>query len=64
MDYQMPKMDGIESTKNITQYLKEEKAVSIPIIACSAFNAKSDINSFIEAGAIAFLCKPIKLLDV
>ena len=56
-DIQMPRMDGIEMIKRI----RESRSISrTPIIVMSAYG-KRLINDAIEAGADAFVEKPIDL---
>jgi DNA-binding response OmpR family regulator len=56
-DIQMPRMDGIEMIKRI----RESRTISgTPIIVMSAYG-KRLINDAIEAGADAFVEKPIDL---
>lgn len=56
MDNQMPNMDGIEATKII----RNELALTIPIIACTADGYEETRNAFMQAGANFVLVKPIK----
>lgn len=56
MDVQMPKVDGLLSTKLIRQDL-EYKA---PIVALTAFADDSNIKECIDSGMDGFLSKPIK----
>jgi osomolarity two-component system, sensor histidine kinase SLN1 len=55
MDIQMPKMDGIEATKQIRAL-----GFTAPIIALTAFDHETNRRSCDEAGMNAFLGKPIK----
>ena len=43
----MPEMDGRISTSKIKEYIQKEKLADVPIIACSAFDSKTEINSFL-----------------
>lgn len=56
MDVQMPKVDGLLSTKMIRHDLKYR----FPIVALTAFADDSNIRECIEAGMDGFLAKPIK----
>lgn len=56
MDSEMPKLNGIETTKNIVQILKNN---SFKIIGCSGNSSEDFIQSFKEAGAEIVLIKPI-----
>jgi PAS domain S-box-containing protein len=59
MDVQMPKMDGLQATKNIR---KSEKGTSqhMPIIALTAHAMKGDKDRCFEAGMDGYLSKPLK----
>jgi len=64
MDIQMPVMDGLETTR----ILKADKAFSsIPVVALTALAMRGDRERCLEAGANAYLSKPVslkKLIDV
>lgn len=55
MDIKMPKMDGLEATKEIKKNYPE-----IPVIAQTAFAMENDEHLSLEAGCNAYLSKPIK----
>ena len=64
MDMQMPKMDGIEATKEIRKISKHKKTLIVALTA-NAFNEHKE--SCIEAGMNHFLSKPLrkkKLVEV
>ncbi len=54
MDISMPKMSGIDVTKNIRKFNK-----TLPIIALSANAFSNDIDRYLKAGMNAYLSKPI-----
>ncbi|GAV50848.1 hypothetical protein ZYGR_0AD00310 [Zygosaccharomyces rouxii] len=56
MDVQMPKMDGLLSTKMIRRDLN----YTHPIVALTAFADDSNIRECLDAGMDGFLAKPIK----
>jgi two-component system chemotaxis response regulator CheY len=61
MDIIMPKMDGIDATKEITKKYKNAK-----VIMCSEINNADIIQEGIKAGAVGFITKPLsslKLID-
>jgi signal transduction histidine kinase/CheY-like chemotaxis protein len=56
MDIRMPKMDGLEATRNIK---KIPKLAEIPIIALTASVGKEMREKCFEAGFTEHICKPI-----
>ena len=54
VDYQMPKVNGVETTKAI---LKQRP--NIPVLALSNYNDFGYISSFLEAGAKGYILKDI-----
>jgi PAS domain S-box-containing protein len=61
MDIQMPTMDGLEVTKQIRL---DPNLSNIPIIALTALAMEGDRDRCLEAGANAYLTKPVKLRDL
>ncbi|SMF73800.1 ATP-binding protein [Pseudobacteriovorax antillogorgiicola] len=57
MDMQMPKLDGVEATKQIVAALGETRP---PIIALTANAFEQDRRRAIEAGMVGFITKPFK----
>lgn len=60
MDMQMPKMSGMEATKNI-RALPLPHAKTIPIIAMTASALKGDIQQCLDAGMNRHLSKPVDM---
>lgn len=63
LDWKMPEMDGLEATKAIRRNLGEH----VPIIVISAYDYSEIEEQFLEAGADAFITKPLfksKILQV
>jgi signal transduction histidine kinase/ActR/RegA family two-component response regulator len=58
MDIQMPEMDGLEAMRHIRC---DANLVNVPIIALTALAMAGDRDRCLEAGANAYLTKPIKL---
>lgn len=56
MDNQLPKLGGIEATREIRQSLK----LGTPIYACTADAQESTKNQFLDAGANRVIVKPIQ----
>jgi len=56
MDLRMPKMNGIEATREIRKIRK-----SVPIIALTAYAFANDRQKALNAGCNAYLSKPVKL---
>jgi len=57
MDWNMPHLDGIETTRKINEFCQEENTATIIMI--SAFKQQSIITSAKEVGIDVFLQKPI-----
>ncbi|MGB0942309.1 MAG: response regulator [Marinomonas sp.] len=57
MDISMPRMDGIEASKNIRVQGLNTKT---PIVAMTAYALKDDAESFLAKGMNAYLDKPIE----
>nr|MBL0721044.1 response regulator [Sulfurovaceae bacterium] len=64
MDIQMPVMNGMEATKAILEYEKEENLDHIPIIALTANALKGDREKYIEAGMDGYASKPLNLQEI
>ena len=54
MDLKMPVMNGIEATKKIKEFRAD-----IPIVAQTAYTAKTEKDEAFSAGCIDFISKPI-----
>jgi len=55
MDLQMPKMSGLEATR---QLRANPKTANIPIIAVTSFALSGDDQKALKAGANAYVAKP------
>lgn len=61
MDIIMPEMDGLEAVRTI----KSDSALTnIPIIIVSAFDDDSKIEHAFDAGAIDFISKPVRKMEL
>jgi CheY-like chemotaxis protein len=58
MDISMPIMDGITTTKIIR---RSSRFTGLPIVAFTAFSLGSEIKAMFEAGANAYLTKPLNI---
>ena len=59
MDENMPNISGIEATKKILEYEKDNNLSHVPIVALTANALKGDREKFIEAGMDEYLTKPL-----
>lgn len=59
MDENMPNLNGIEATKQILEYEKENNLAHTPIIALTANALKGDREKFLNAGMDEYLTKPL-----
>lgn len=57
MDYQMPGMDGCETTRALR---RRESARPVPVVAMTASVLESDRRRCLEAGMDAFVSKPVR----
>ena len=64
LDYHMPIMDGVETTKEIKNLTKNHNLPEFPIIACTAFGAKNLVETWNSAGMSDFVVKPINSLKM
>ncbi|MDA7816592.1 ATP-binding protein [Sulfurimonas sp.] len=59
MDENMPIMNGIEATRLILEYEKENSLTHTPIVALTANALKGDREKFLDAGMDEYISKPI-----
>jgi len=65
MDIQMPVMDGVESSKKIREYEKENNVgKAVKIVALTANALREEVNSYLDAGMDGVLTKPFKSKDI
>ena len=64
MDIQMPIMDGIEATKIIKKYEKDNNLKHIPIIALTANALKGDRERLLKEGLDEYISKPIEMAEL
>ncbi|MCW7539243.1 response regulator [Aquabacterium sp. A7-Y] len=61
MDVQMPRMDGLETTRELRRLQADERLPWFPIIVASAFYTPADRAACFEAGVDGFVTKPLML---
>lgn len=61
MDVQMPKLDGIATTKIIRESEKYRHVQDIPIVALTAYAMAGDKDKCLEAGMDSYLAKPVDI---
>lgn len=59
MDLHMPIMDGLETSRSIRKYEKENNLLETPILAVTASHPAEDKEKCFEAGMNDFIQKPI-----
>ncbi len=59
VDWQMPEMDGVETTRRI-RAMERADAKEIPIIALTANAFDEDVQRSLQAGLNAHLSKPVE----
>ena len=57
-DIKMPKMDGRQLIEAVQ---KQKRLADLPIIIMSGYVGMAELDDLLEAGAIAFLSKPVNL---
>jgi PAS domain S-box-containing protein len=62
MDLRMPVMDGHEATRRIRAL--EHPQSKVPIVAMTAGVARQELEGFLEAGADAYITKPVVKADL
>jgi len=60
MDVQMPKLDGLDATKQIREFEKRHHRAATPIIAMTARAMKADRERCLAAGMDDYVSKPIR----
>jgi PAS domain S-box-containing protein len=61
MDLQMPELNGIDATRQIRAWEREQGRARIPIVALTASAFPEDRDGCIEAGMDDYLAKPVQM---
>jgi two-component system cell cycle response regulator DivK len=61
MDMQLPKISGIDATKQIREH---PDFTQIPILALTAYAMKGDEDKYIDAGCTSYMSKPINTREL
>jgi PleD family two-component response regulator len=61
LNIMMPGMDGFELARTLQQ---DERLIDVPVIFLSASMSLSDHVKSLDCGAVDFICKPFRLLEV
>ncbi len=64
MDWQMPRLDGIEATRAIIAHEQQTGRPHVPIVAMTANAFNEDRRRALEAGMDGFMAKPINLSEL
>lgn len=60
MDIMMPVMDGLDATRLMREYERENGLVPVPIVAVTAHASQENRSRAAEVGCSGFLCKPVR----
>jgi two-component system, sensor histidine kinase SagS len=61
MDVQMPRMNGLEATRELRRLQRHEGLPPFPIIVLSAFHTPAERAACFDAGADGFITKPLMI---
>lgn len=61
MDYQMPILDGVQTTNELRKMIKNNEIAPLIIIGCTAFGTKMELEKFKESGIDGLILKPINI---
>jgi len=64
MDIQMPIMDGLEATREILDYERQDNIPHVPIVALTANALKGDRERFLAEGMDEYISKPIDMSEL
>lgn len=61
MDVQMPRMNGLEATRELRRLQRDEGLADFPIIVLSAHHTAAERTACFDAGADGFITKPLMI---
>ena len=61
MDYQMPELDGVETTSQIKGMIEKGELRNVKIVGCTAFCAKTEVFRMMDSGMIDVIFKPVNI---
>jgi CheY-like chemotaxis protein len=64
MDINMPRLDGIQATRQIREFETANKLTPLTVIALSALASASVQKEAFQSGIDLFLTKPVKLEEI
>ncbi len=64
MDWQMPRMNGIEATKALVEFFDETNRKPVPIVAMTANAFTDNRREALASGMDGFMAKPINLAEL
>jgi len=64
MDWQLPGIDGLETTRRLRTFEREHQRAPIPIVAMTASALPGDRSRCLEAGMDDFIAKPVSMVTL
>ena len=64
MDIQMPEMTGLDASRAIREWERENSKPPVPIVAMTAYAMTEDIQKSLQAGMNAHIAKPIEIASL
>jgi PAS domain S-box-containing protein len=64
MDWQLPGIDGLETTRRLRTFEREHERTPVPIVAMTASALPGDRNRCLDAGMDDFIAKPVSMVTL
>ena len=64
MDIQMPRLDGLETTRRLRAVEEQEGLRRVPVVAMTAHALEGDRDKCLDAGMDDYLSKPVRMSDL